>query len=168
MIESWAHMLDEAFDKPIGEVDESLKMPKDENEKFRFGDVFIEDLIDDESFENKFDEIWPNWLGYFQDKLDKFDKLRIEGTQRDVDDWDVWEIRLEDCFGGIDRMVDMMFDDFYGRWNDNDVKSLKEIIDTEFERLAEEAQSNCDPDYLEKYGKLIHKGKMHWGGYYPG
>lgn len=168
MIENWAHMLDEAFDKSIDDKNEKSIMPKDENEKFRFGDVFVDDSESDESIENKFDEIWPKWIDYFEDKVDKLDTLKLEGRRRDVDDWDVWEIKVEDCYDGFDGMVDMMFDDFYGRWKDDDVKSLKEIIDFELDRLIEEAQNNCELDQLETHGKLLHKGQMHWGGYYPG
>ena len=38
-IHFWAHMLDESFTD-----DFTVKLPKDENEKFKFGDVFTDDV----------------------------------------------------------------------------------------------------------------------------
>lgn len=44
-IEKWAHMLDESFNKMSEEEKiESKALPKDENTKFKFGDVFNPNL----------------------------------------------------------------------------------------------------------------------------
>ena len=171
-IEFWAHMLDEAFDKRSDNEKKAAEadMPADENTKFKIGEVFTDDIVDSEDIEKVFDKIWPNWYGYFTDKVEKHPMLKIEGERKDVDDWDVWEISLKDCYHGIDSMVDLMFDDLFGRWPDNKETTLKEIIDTEFERLLEKAQAGeaCDLEHLEQHGYCIHKGCMHYGGYYPG
>ena len=166
-IEQWAHMLDEAFDKrsaaEIAEDEDTF--PKNENEKFNFSDV-VADGIDADAIEKVFDEIWPKWYEYFNDQVEKEDYLELPGERRDVDDWDIWQISVEDCYNGMDNMADMMFDDIQERWHGKQV-SLKEVIDAELKRLIDTAGDNIDLDLLKRNGKCIYQGSYRTGGYYP-
>ena len=168
-IEQWAHMLDESFSKTnSSEATTENIIPKDENTKFKFEDVFTDSLDSDEKVEQMFDAIWPKWYDYFINTVNKEKDLELEGRRRDVDDWDVWRISVADCYGGVEKMIELMFDDLYGRWDNSKETTLKEIIDAEIERLVEEARDNISIDELEERGVCIYKGHMHWGGHYPG
>lgn len=167
-IEQWAHMLDEAFDKrSAAEIaeDNATAFPKDENEKFNFSDIIV-DGADAKAIESIFDEIWPKWFEYFNDKVEKEDYLELSGERRDVDDWDVWQISVEDCYNGMDNMADMMFDDIQERWHGKHV-SLKEVVDSELERLIDTAGDDIDLDTLKSNGKCIYRGAYRTGGHYP-
>lgn len=115
-----------------------------------------------------FDTIWPKWYDYFINTVDKEKDLELYGRRRDVDDWDVWRISVADCYGGVEKMIELMFDDLYGRWDNSKETTLKEIVDAEIEHLVEEAGDNISIDELEDRGVCIYKGSMHWGGHYPG
>ena len=160
----WAHMLDESFNE--GQVPEAV-MPKDENTKFKFGEVFTDDIETNEGIEKVFDEIWPGWLDYFTNEVEKKDCLELQGRQRDVDDWDVWKVRVEDMYNGIDGMADAMFEDLYERWDAGKTTTLKEVVDTEIERLVDSIADGYDIGTLEANGQLIWKGHKHYGGPYP-
>jgi len=159
-IEHWAHMLDESFRK--------TSLPKDESTKFKFGEVFTDDLDSDKDIEKRFTEIWPGWYQYFLSRVAKEKDLELEGQRQDVDDWDVWRIPVSECYGSVQKMIELMFDDLYGRWDDSKVTTLKDIVDAEIDRLIENASDNITVEELEDRGICIHKGCKHWGGYYPG
>lgn len=76
-----------------------------------------------------FDAIWPKWYDYFSNAISKEKDLELEGRQQDVDDWDVWRISLENCYGGIDNMVNLMFEDIFETYDNDTETTLKEIID---------------------------------------
>lgn len=168
-IEWLAHMLDEAFDKRSAEERaEASALPKSENEKFKFGEVFT-DGLDAAEIKELFTKIWPKWEDYVSKELDAEDPLELEGQRRDVDDWDVWKIHVTDCYeGGEDAMIDLMIDRIYDDFDEDKVVSLKEVVDFELDRLVEEAGEECDLETLERKGTCIWKGRMHWGGRYPG
>lgn len=170
MIEHWAHMLDEAFDKEALDGKKEKVLPKDQNEKFKFNEVFPPiDAMNAEEIEHIFDAIWPKWLDYFNDEVDKTEEIDITGAQRDVDDFDEWKIKIEDVYGNVDGMVDNMFKNLEEtHMYDNETMTLKELIDSELERMAESAPEYCDPDTLKDHGRCVYRGKLHWGGRYPG
>ena len=160
-IHFWAHMLDESF------VDEfTVKLPKDENEKFKFGEVFTDDVYSkldtDEAFNKFLCKIWPKWEDYFYDAVSK--DIEVEGERIDVDDWDIWTIAIEDLNGGYDVCVSKLFEKIANDFKDDYVGSLKDIIDICVEDLA---SVGYDMSTLETYGKLKHKGEYRTGGYYP-
>ena len=98
-------MLDESFNKMSEEEKiESKTLPKDENTKFKFGDVFTSDLDTNDKVLDIFDAIWPKWYDYFSSTIGREKDLELEGRQRDVDDWDVWRISVEDCYDGIENV----------------------------------------------------------------
>lgn len=167
----WAHMLDESFDKRSEreKAEQTNPLPKDENTKFKIGDVFTDDVLNEKDGVKKiFDAIWPEWYDYFEDKIDKCERLEVNGLQRDVDDWDVWEINVEDCWISVENMADLMMEHVADEWNENEVATLKEIIDCEIAKFCESAPDECDIDTLERKGTRIYKGTRHSGGYYPG
>ena len=168
-IEKWAHMLDESFNKMSEEEKiESKALPKDENTKFKFGDVFTSDLDTNDKVLEIFDAIWPKWYDYFSSTIGREKDLELEGRQRDVDDWDVWRISVEDCYDGIENMVHIMFEDIFETYADDAETTLKEIIDDQISRFIDGAADNISTDELEEKGVCIYKGRMHWGGRYPG
>ena len=168
-IEKWAHMLDESFDKlSENEKVEAKALPKDENTKFKFGDVFTSDVDTNDKVFEIFNTIWPKWYDYFSNIIAKEKDLELEGRRRDVDDWDVWRISVEDCYGGIDNMVDIMFEDIFETYGDDVETTLKKIIDDQITKFIDKASENISLDDLEDKGVCIYKGHMHWGGYYPG
>ena len=167
-IQYWATMLNEAFDKRSDNEKAENAFPADENAKFTFEEVFTDDIDDPKKVEQVFDKIWPKWSSYFENQVGKEDYLELEGQRRDVDDWDVWKIRVEDCYGGMEEMIDMMFDDLPSRWDNNHSQvTLKEIVDTEIKRLIDEAGEKCDLDTLERNGQCIYRGSYRTGGAYP-
>jgi hypothetical protein len=92
-------MLDESF------IDDfTVKLPADENEKFKFGEVFTADVYSkydtDEAFNDFLCKIWPKWEEYFYNAVSE--TIEVEGAQIDVDDWDKWTISIEDLNGGYD------------------------------------------------------------------
>ena len=123
-------MLDESFNKMSEEEKiESKDLPKDENTKFKFGDVFTSDLDTNDKVLEIFDAIWPKWYDYFSSTIGREKDLELEGRQRDVDDWDVWRISVEDCYDGIENMANIMFEDIFETYADDAETTLKEIID---------------------------------------
>lgn len=161
-IHFWAHMLDESFTNHFDE-----KLPKDENEKFKFGEVFTTDVFSkydsDETFNDFLCKIWPKWEEYFQMAISE--NIEVEGAQIDVDDWDKWTISIEDLNGGYDQCLSILFEKFgNGSIKDDYICSLKDIIDMCVEELAD---TEYDMSTLEKYGELIYKGHYRTGGYYP-
>ena len=162
-------MLDESFSK-MSEEDkvEAKTLPKDENTKFKFGDVFNPNLDTNSKIQKMFDAIWPKWYDYFSNAISKEKDLELEGRQQDVDDWDVWRISLENCYGGIDNMVNLMFENIVETYDNDTETTLKEIIDDQITRFIDEAGENISLEDLEDKGVCIYKGHMHWGGYYPG
>ena len=123
-------MLDESFNEMSKEEKiESKVLPKDENTKFKFGDVFTSDLDTNDKVLEIFDAIWPKWYDYFSSTIGREKDLELEGRQRDVDDWDVWRISIEDCYDGIENMVHIMFEDIFEIYADNTETTLKKIID---------------------------------------
>lgn len=164
-------MLDESFDKRSEreKAEQANPLPKDENTKFKIGDVFTSDVLKEkDGVEKIFDAIWPAWHEYFVNEIDKCEPLEIEGERRDVDDWDVWKINVEDCWDGVENMADLMMEHVADEWNENEVATLKEIIDCEIAKFCESAPDECDIDMLERNGTCIYRGTMHHGGYYPG
>lgn len=153
-------MLDEAFDKRSAEERAEAvasQLPKSENEKFKFGEVFTDGLGATE-IKELFTKIQPKWEVYVSKRLEAEDPFELEGQRRDVDDWDVWKIDVIDCYeGGEDAMVDLMIDRIYDDFAEDKVVSLKEVVHFELDRLVEEASK----------GPCIWKGHMHWGGRYP-
>ena len=90
-------MLDESFDKMSEEEKvEAKALPKDENTKFKFGDVFTSDRDTNDKVLKIFDAIWPKWYDYFSNAISREKDLELEGQRRDVDDWDVWRISVEE------------------------------------------------------------------------
>lgn len=160
-IHFWAHMLDESF------VDEfTVKLPKNENEKFKFGDVFTDDVYSkldtDEEFNKFLCKIWPKWEDYFYSAVSEI--IEVEGKRTDVDEWDEWAISIKDLNGGYDKCVSILFEKLGdGSIKDDYIGSLKNIIDACVEDLADE----YDISTIERNGQLIHKGQYHTGGYYP-
>ena len=166
-IEQWAHMLDEAFDKRSdAEKNKDAALPSGKDAKFDFTTV-IPDGMSAEDIEKTFDEIWPDWFEYLDASINSLPALELEGQQRDVDDWDVWKIEVANVYkGGSDTFADLVIDDIQERWHGK-TTSLKEIIDTELERLVEEIPNEIELQALEDRGECIHKGSYHTGGYYP-
>lgn len=161
-IHFWAHMLDESFTD-----DFTVKLPKDENEKFKFGEVFTADVYSkfdtDEAFNDFLCKIWPKWEEYFYNAISE--TIEVEGEQTDVDDWDVWKISIEDLNGGYDQCVSILFEKLgNGSIQDDYIGSLKDIIDICVEDLAD---TEYDMSTLKRYGSLKHKGQYRTGGYYP-
>ena len=168
-IEQWAHMLDESFDKTSEkEKAEAKALPKDENTKFKFGDVFTSDLDTNDKVLQIFNAIWPKWYDYFSNAISREKDLELEGQRRDVDDWDVWRISVEDCYGGIDNMANIMFEDIFEAYGDDAETTLKKIIDDQITSFIDRAGENISLDDLEDKGVCIYKGHTHWGSYHPG
>ena len=168
-IQTWAHMLDEAFDKRTSsEVAEDNALPKDQNEKFIFNDVFSND-DNDKEIEQKFDAIWPKWWNYFVSEVDRIGELDIQGERKDVDDWDMWKIALDDIYVSTENMADNMFEELNndGEYDDKEV-TLKQLIDDAIQKMVDEAPQYCDLDMLKNHGRCVYRGHMHWGGHYPG
>lgn len=167
-VDFWAHMLDESFDKrsESEKIEQANSLPKDENTKFKIGDVFTLDVIEEkDGVEKVLDAIWPKWYDYFVNEIDKCEPLELEGARRDVDDWDVWKINVEDCWGGVENMVELMMEHISDEWDENKVTTLKDLIDYEIEVFCEQAAEECDLETLEREGTCIYRGRMHWGGY---
>ena len=166
----WAHMLDEAFDKSsTGDepASNSAPLPKDEDTKFKLSDVFTDDVAKAENgVEKVLDAIWPKWFEYFDDAVEKKPRLSIEGQQRDVDDWDVWEIDVVDCYGDVNNMADLMIEHITdGDLDMSKTMSLRELVDAEIERMCDEASPSLDT--LKQHGRLTYRGTYKTGGHYP-
>ena len=165
-IDVWAHMLDECSnekslteDVAAGNTQDAL--PKDENTKFRFSDV-LRDGATAKELELVFDAIWPKWANYFDDIVSKEDVLEVPGKRNDIDDWDAWEISVEDCYGGMDEMPDYMFDNLQERWPKDKVVTLKEVIDAEARRLIDSATDDISLETLERYGRCTYSGSSRY------
>lgn len=156
----WAHMLDESFIN-----DFNIKMPKNENEKFKYCEVFTDEVcftFDTDHINDFLCKIWPNWEKYFKDSIAEV--IEVKGERTDVDDWDEWKISIEDLNNGYDNCKSLLFEKLLEQFPCNYVGSLKDMIDFCVDELAE---SEYDMRTLNKYGQLLHKGHHRTGGYYP-
>lgn len=89
----------------------------------------------------------------------------VQGTQRDVDDWDEYRIPYEQLIPEhefYEKLLDMI----YSQHQEGQTISYDEmmgICDSMFEQAAEEySPSHHDEEFM------THAGRMHWGGRYPG
>lgn len=94
--------------------------------------------------------------------------VQVDGQQRDVDDFDVWEVNFNNAIGidafadaALDRLTDEL-EHVVGR-EVTDMQ-LKKIVDQVFSEVAEHLEDNVD---IEQAGICVYKGKYHTGGYYP-
>lgn len=162
MINFWAHMLDESFNK--NEI-ASLAHPSNKDEKFKVEDVFSAEanakLDTDKALEDFLSSIWPEWEDYFRKGVEEV--IEVEGAQKDVDDWDEWKISIADLNGGYENCKSMLFDDLFNDFTGVEC-SLKELLDMELEKLAE---TEYDLNTLENFGTCTYRGHYHTGGYYP-
>lgn len=148
-------MLDESFKK----MDSERLFPKDENEKFKFKNVFTPEVLSNQTkLQEVLDTIWPNWDGYIQDEVDRSEPLEVNGQQTDVDDWDVYEISVEDCYGGIEEVIQTVLDNL-DDFDKNKVLSLKEILDLSLQMAFDNAFDNVSSETLYEYGRQIWSGR---------
>lgn len=148
-------MLDESFKK----MDSERLFPKDENEKFKFRNVFTPEVLSNQTkLQEVLDTIWPNWNEYIQDEVDRSEPLEVNGQQTDVDDWDVYEIRVEYCYGGIEEVIQTVLDNL-DDFDKNKVLSLKEILDLSLQMAFDNALDNVSSETLREYGRLIWSGR---------
>lgn len=153
----WAHMLDESLKEDnIG----NTYLPKDENEKFKYSDIFTKELIDsldtDKSMEDFLISIWPKWKEYFKDAIQ--DEIEFDGARTSDDDWDTWKITIQNLNGGYDKCESILFDNLTDDtfFDQNYIGSLKDMFDIIIEKLAE---AESDFSTIEDYGYMSHKGR---------
>lgn len=148
-------MLDESFKK----MDSERLFPKDENEKFKFENVFTPEVLSNQTkLQEVLDTIWPNWDRYIQDEVDRSEPLEVNGQQTDVDDWDVYEISVEDCYGGVEEVIQTVLDNL-DDFDKNKVLSLKEILDLSLQMVFDNALDNVSSETLYEYGRQIWSGR---------
>lgn len=154
MIDFWAHMLDESFRK----MDSERLYPKDENEKFKFGDVFTPDVLENQKkLEEVLGTIWPNWDAYVEDEAYESPDLSVSWDQTAPDDYDVYKISTVDCYGGIENVVQAFLDNL-DEIDKNKTYSLKEIVDLALDMTFENALDSISDRKIREYGTRIYKG----------
>lgn len=82
-------MLDEALEKPIGDVKQNFYLPKDKHEKFDMNLMFPEDDLQTLSVEDiiaRFEQVWP----YFWDYATSKAYNAADKELRELEDYDVW------------------------------------------------------------------------------
>lgn len=89
----------------------------------------------------------------------------VQGTQRDVDDWDEYSIPYESLMSE-NEFYEQLLDMVYNQYQEGQTISYDEmmdICDAMFDQAAEEYSPSNDDDEFK-----THTGRMHWGGRYPG
>lgn len=89
----------------------------------------------------------------------------VQGTRRDVDDWDEYRIPYEKLIPEHE-FYEQLLDMLYSQHQEGQTISYDDIIgicDQMFEQAAEDySPSQYDDEFM------THAGRMHWGGKYPG
>jgi len=90
----------------------------------------------------------------------------VEGERRDLDDWDVWKVNLQNTIsedGFWDQVFDRLLDDF-DDGEEIDAARLKSWMEAAGGRIAEEALGEYEPD--KESDILVHrgvdKGEAYW------
>lgn len=135
----------------------------------KFGKVRLPDDWDDWD-DAEMDKLRDVIDGMFDgDTYDQFvpDKYEdVDGTQRDVDDWDVYSVNYQDTITE-DEFWDRLFEELpakFGPGVDVRASELYGAVWELGEKIAQDAWENYDPDESQ----MTYRGRMRWGGYYPG
>jgi hypothetical protein len=79
-------------------------------------------------------KIWPTWEKYFINAVSKY--IEVEGERKDVDDWDIWKISIEDLNGGYINCKSILFENIVNDFECSYIGSLKDMIDLCIEKLT--------------------------------
>lgn len=113
-----------------------------------------DDAEDMERFQEEVDALFGG-SAYDTFVPDKYEK--VEGAQRDLDDWDIYQINLQDTIEEAD-FWERIFDRLYGSYGVRQAVKASELrswFEKNGSEIAEEAFEKYDPEK----GELVHGGR---------
>lgn len=145
-IHYWAHMLDEALEKPIGDVKPSFYLPKDKHEKFDLNLMFPGDdlqTLPAEDITARIEQVWPDFWDYVIDVVNKEAVIDVEESINT--EYEAEKLLFEDP-NYIDSLYGQLIDDsklFKGQ-----KASLEDVAHFIVGRVCDDLESKFnDPTY---------------------